>query len=519
MIIGYAFAIAIPLVVLYVIWSMEIYSLVRNHVLIASFLWGMGAFLVALIIQNNLLTQGLLTYDQVVLFSAPILEEFLKVGLLIMLVRRMSLRYAIDGTAYGFAIGTGFAIAENLFYISLNDGSVLSEVLIRVFSVSLMHAFTSAIVGTVIGANSYHGARVRIPRTVFAIVGVMILHGAFNFSVTLYEDIPLILMSTALGIGSTLILMTIIQGSLTIEKNAIERQLNLDMSDGELQAMLKPADLATIIRENIDSVGERRAKLIYQYVGLQSQRGILMKTLSLNQRTKFNRVLEQKLELLEAQLTTLRGEMGLYNWVWLRSVLPSEESELWTKLDIELDTENSLLNLLVELNKRQLATSDEIIEKRTKILGATTLFSGLKGEDLKDLALLLREQRYSLGDITLTQNQHNQHLFIVETGTFIASVFDDNGTETVVSTFSDGDYFGELSMLDNTLSPMQVMAVDECVIHTLSSEDFIMLVYAKPDVGLAMMRQLASDIRQRTALVAWVNQTSTANPNDFEQAI
>lgn len=509
MILAYALAITIPLIVLYVIWSMEIYSLVRNHMLILSFGWGMGAFLAALIIQNNLLTHELLTYEEIVLFNAPILEEFLKVGLLIVLARRMSLRYAIDGTAYGFAIGTGFAIAENLFYISLDDGGALSEVLIRVFSVSLMHAFTSSIVGTVIGANSYHGARVRIPRTVFAIVGVMILHSAFNFSVTLYEDIPLILISTALGIGGTLILMTIIQGSLAIEKDAIERQLNLEMSDGELQAMLKPTEFATIIRENIDSVGERRANLIYQYVSLQSQRGILMKTLSLNQRTKFNRTLEQKLELLEAQLTSLRGEMGLYNWVWLRSVLPSEESDLWANLDTELDTENSLLTLLVELNKRELQTSDSMIAQRIDLLKRVDLFSDLSDEDLYDLALLLHKDHCGLGEMILVQNQENEHLFIIESGTFIASVFDENGAETVVSTYADDDYFGELSMLDDTPSPMQVMAVADSVIHTLSQKDFIMLIYAKPNVGLAMMRKLASDIRQRTALVAWVNQTSS----------
>ena len=513
MIISYAFAIFIPLIFLYIIWSMEIYSIARNHLLMVSFGWGMVAFLIALIVQNTLLKQGIVTFSEITIFSAPILEEVLKVVLLIWLMHSMTLNYAIDGTAYGFSIGTGFAVTENLFYISLNPSSSITETLIRVFSVSLMHAFTSGVVGTIIGSNNYQGVRVRVPRMVLSILFAIIIHGVFNLSVSVFTDIPLAIVGIAIGAGGIIILGVIIRNSLDIEKTSINRHLSFELSSGELQATLKPNDVANIIRENIDSVGERRAKLIVQYVNLQARRGILSKTLSLNQRTKFNRVLEQKLEIIKHQLRTLRGEMGLYNWVWLRSALPSDESDIWSRLDSELDTENSLLSLLVELNRRQEDTSPTMIDKRIHLLQSSELFQDLTPEDLYDLALLLKEKRVHIGGLVLQQGQDNDEFYIVERGRLIVSVFDEEGTETIVSTYSAGDHFGELSMLDNMTSPTQVMAVDDVVLHVLSRKDFIMLIYAKADVGLAMIRKLAGDIRQRTQLIAWINKTTIKDDN------
>lgn len=513
MIISYAFAIFIPLIFLYIIWSMEIYSIAHNRLLMISFGWGMVAFLIALIVQNTLFKQGLVTFSEIRFFSAPVLEEVLKIIFLIWLMHSMTINYAIDGTAYGFSIGTGFAVAENLFYISLNPSGSLTETLIRVFSVSLMHAFTSGVVGTIIGSNNYQGARVRVPRMVLSILFAIAIHGVFNLSVSVFTGIPLAIVGIAIGAGGIVVLGVVIRNSLDIEKASINRHLSLELSSGELQAALKPIDVANIIRENIDSVGERRAKLIVQYVNLQSRRGILSKTLSLNQRTKFNRILEQKLEIIEHQLKTLRGEMGLYNWVWLRSALPSDESDIWSRLDSELDAENSLLNLLVELNRRQEDTSPAMIDKRISLLQSTELFQDLTPEDLHDLALLLKERFVSLGGLVLQQGQDNDEFYIVERGSLIVSVFDEDGTETIVSTYSDGDHFGELSMLDNMDSPTQVMAVDDVILHVLSRKDFIMLIYAKADVGLAMIRKLAGDIRQRTQLIAWINQTNIDSNN------
>src|SRR5205814_5867357 len=80
--------------------------------------------------------------------TAPFVEEIFKSLVLLYLVRRGEMTFFVDGAIYGFASGIGFAIAENMLYLSRVDmetGLVLGTV--RAFVSSLGHGSTTAIVG------------------------------------------------------------------------------------------------------------------------------------------------------------------------------------------------------------------------------------------------------------------------------------------------------------------------------------------------------------------------------------
>jgi len=53
--------------------------------------------------------------------TAPIVEEVFKSLILLYLVRRANTTFFVDGAVYGFAAGIGFAIAENMLYLSRLD--------------------------------------------------------------------------------------------------------------------------------------------------------------------------------------------------------------------------------------------------------------------------------------------------------------------------------------------------------------------------------------------------------------
>jgi CRP/FNR family transcriptional regulator len=103
--------------------------------------------------------------------------------------------------------------------------------------------------------------------------------------------------------------------------------------------------------------------------------------------------------------------------------------------------------------------------------------------------------------------------FMLE-GAVVASIDNGQETETIISTYSDGEAFGELSMLDEKPHPTTVSCVSDVTLYTLSRRDFMTLMYAKPQVGMEIIRQLASDIRQQTELIAWIRKTSSADSND-----
>jgi CRP-like cAMP-binding protein/RsiW-degrading membrane proteinase PrsW (M82 family) len=509
MILSILLATLTPLIFLYIIWSLEIYALARFKLLLVALGWGVVAFGIALAVQTVLLRAGILSLEQVTLVSAPILEEVLKAALIIVLAARMWLRYAVDGTAYGFAIGTGFAIGENLLYLNQNPGSGLDLTLARLLSTTLMHTFTTAVVGTVAGNNIYLSNQARMNRVLAALTGVMAVHAIFNQIASTQHGFLLLVMGTAIGMGSTGILILLINQHLKKETRSIEGELSDTLSRGELAATLHPEAIAATLSSHRAEVDPRRAHLIQEYITLQAQRAIIKKGQGLSRRPKLSRSLENQLQNVEQQLATLRSEMGLYTWIWLRTVVPSEESAMWTLLGNELGAEEPVIGLVNELSKRQGEVSAADLAVRKDLLREARLFHNLEDEDLNDLAMLLHEQQCIVTEDIIEQGVVDGRLYIVASGHLVAGVVDAQGKDTIITTYDRGSSFGELTLLDGEPYPAYVTCVSEVVLYSLARADFLILLYAKPQVGVEMIRHLVDHIRRETALLQWLQQNNS----------
>jgi RsiW-degrading membrane proteinase PrsW (M82 family) len=501
-------ATAIPVIFLYLIWTLEIYAVSQWQIVLGATVWGIIAFEIAFNAQNALIKNDILSFREVSLFNAPVFEECLKAALIIVLIWIAVLRYAADGAAYGFAIGTGFAIAENIHYVTDNPDASLAIASSRVLSVSLIHAFTTGLVGTIAGSSWYYPRRSRFNRIMGGFIIAVLMHGIFNQIAYYGEGISLVIAAIIIGLSSTAIIVYLMQRALATESDSIRRELSDKLSQGEIAATLHPNDVAELLAQHSNELGNERVQLIQQFITLQAQRGILSKTKMLNRSPKLDAMLDRQLIKIDQQITALRSAMGLYTWVWLRSMIPSEESEIWEHLDSELHMDHPVLAQLIKLNERQAQLSQIEIIERLKVLQASSLFKELKEEDIHDLALLMREHHYTVGDAVIVQNTLSEHLYCVASGSLIASAKDENGLETIVSTFSFGDSFGELSMFDMEPHPTSIVAADHVKLYRLSREDLLALVYAKPPVGLEIMRQFAKDMRQQTALLMWIQQTT-----------
>lgn len=80
-------------------------------------------------------------------FAAPVVEEILKAAYLFWLVRANRLGFMVDAAISGFAIGAGFALVENLTYLSLFAGSSPLLWILRGFGTAMMHGANTAMVG------------------------------------------------------------------------------------------------------------------------------------------------------------------------------------------------------------------------------------------------------------------------------------------------------------------------------------------------------------------------------------
>lgn len=78
-------------------------------------------------------------------FAAPAVEEILKAIPVLFLLRTRRLGFLVDAAIAGFAVGTGFALVENLYYVWALDGGSIALWLVRGFGTAVMHGGTTAI--------------------------------------------------------------------------------------------------------------------------------------------------------------------------------------------------------------------------------------------------------------------------------------------------------------------------------------------------------------------------------------
>ncbi len=81
---------------------------------------------------------------------APVLEETLKAAYLLVLVRRARIGFLVDAAIHGFAIGTGFALVENVYYAVSLGGFDPAVWTVRGLGTALMHGSTTAVVAVLL---------------------------------------------------------------------------------------------------------------------------------------------------------------------------------------------------------------------------------------------------------------------------------------------------------------------------------------------------------------------------------
>lgn len=137
---------ALPvLIFLFFLVYMDTFKLVKRSVLSAAMLWGAASAVISYFVSVMLtgtLKMGPEYYSRII---APFVEETLKIMPVIYLIRKNRLGFAIDGAIAGFASGAGFALVENLFYLSQLPADNMFLWVVRGFGTAVMHGGTACV--------------------------------------------------------------------------------------------------------------------------------------------------------------------------------------------------------------------------------------------------------------------------------------------------------------------------------------------------------------------------------------
>ena len=159
---------------------MDSYKLVHRQALFLALAGGVAAALLAFVANRSVLDFAGVSPGLLRAWIAPILEELLKAALVVWFVNTDRVGFVVDAAVLGFAVGTGFALAENLYYANALRDPTLALWLVRGLGTAIMHGTATAlfaIFGKGLSDRDVHlGALAFGPGILLAVV----VHAAFN---------------------------------------------------------------------------------------------------------------------------------------------------------------------------------------------------------------------------------------------------------------------------------------------------------------------------------------------------
>lgn len=188
---------------LMLVW-LDSFKLVKYRDVLFAIAWGVVVAIGSLFINSwvaELLSFKIITYSR---YIAPILEEVLKVVLLIYFIKHKQVGFMVDGAILGFAIGAGFALIENIYQMQIIENAPLLIWVVRGLGTAVMHGSCTAlmliITMNLIERKSYDRIVLMIP----GIIVAMLLHSLFNHFI-----LPPIYMTIAIIVIMPLLLIVV----------------------------------------------------------------------------------------------------------------------------------------------------------------------------------------------------------------------------------------------------------------------------------------------------------------------
>jgi RsiW-degrading membrane proteinase PrsW (M82 family) len=113
-------------------------------------------------------------------YVSPFVEELGKALVIVVLIRAHRIGFLVDAAIFGFAVGTGFAIVENVYYQHLIPDAGLGIWIVRGFGTAIMHGGTTAIFAMMGLAIREQKQRATLVAFLPGFALAVALHSAFN---------------------------------------------------------------------------------------------------------------------------------------------------------------------------------------------------------------------------------------------------------------------------------------------------------------------------------------------------
>jgi len=132
------------------------------------------------------------------------------------------------------------------------------------------------------------------------------------------------------------------------------------------------------------------------------------------------------------------------------------------------------------------------------ILEKVEIFEGLSHLELEALSNSSIMRNYPKNTVIINENDNADSLYVIESGKVKVYCSDKNGKEFIMNTLTDGDYFGELALLDDDKRSASVRTMEKANFCIIYKEDFNKVLEQHPNIAKTLIRNLTRRVRKLT---------------------
>lgn len=145
--------------------------------------------------------------------------------------------------------------------------------------------------------------------------------------------------------------------------------------------------------------------------------------------------------------------------------------------------------------------TDESLSHEAESLKRVSLFKRLDGDELENLAAAVDQVNYKSGETIFNESDRGDALYVVDSGSVRIWVLDQDVEPVTLAELKEGEFFGELAVLDRGPRSTNATAITDTELHRLSSDDFQAFLLQHPETSIDVICEIGARMRQTNTLV------------------
>ncbi len=266
-------------------------------------------------------------------FFAPWVEEAIKAVVIIALFRFNRIGYKLDAVISGFAVGAGFSVVENIFYLTIFPDYGAGTWLVRGVGTAVMHGTTLAILAAIAHEFAERESREAASDFKFTLLwflpGYLVavaLHMAFNQ----FPDQPMVAMLGAAVVAPLAIIGIFHFGTAEAEKWLVSEKAQHQAELDALRSGHWPEGSAgRRIEALAGRLDEQARKRIRRYWELQAWLVVEAEAMMLEEAAGDITIDAAEVRSAVAELEGLKRALGRSIFTALDALLPFSRNDYW----------------------------------------------------------------------------------------------------------------------------------------------------------------------------------------------